>query len=150
MRAVLQRVSSARVTVDGNEVGAIGPGIVVLLGVERDDTAADVDRLADKVRDLRIFDDDQGRLNRSVVDIGGSVLVVSQFTLCADCSRGRRPSFVRAARPEDAVALYEAFVARLRASGVTVATGAFRAMMQVSLVNEGPVTLILDSKQQLD
>lgn len=146
MRAVLQRVSSARVTVDGTEVGAIGPGLLVLLGVERDDTAADVGRLADKVRDLRIFDDDQGRLNRSVVDVAGSVLVVSQFTLYADCSRGRRPSFVRAARPEDAVALYEAFVARLRASGVTVATGAFRAMMQVSLVNEGPVTLILDTK----
>ncbi len=146
MRAVLQRVNSARVTVDGTEVGAIGPGLLVLLGVERDDTAADVGRLADKVRDLRIFDDDQGRLNRSVVDVAGSVLVVSQFTLYADCSRGRRPSFVRAARPEDAVALYEAFVARLRASGVTVATGAFRAMMQVSLVNEGPVTLILDTK----
>jgi D-tyrosyl-tRNA(Tyr) deacylase len=147
MRAVLQRVTAARVTVEEREVGAIGRGILVLLGVEQDDTAADVERLADKVRDLRIFDDAQGRLNRSVVEVGGSVLVVSQFTLCADCSRGRRPSFVRAARPEEAVVLYEAFAARLRASGVAVATGAFRAMMQVSLVNDGPVTLILDSRQ---
>jgi D-tyrosyl-tRNA(Tyr) deacylase len=147
MRAVLQRVTSARVTVEEREVGTIGPGILVLLGVEQGDTAADAERLADKVRDLRIFDDDEGRLNRSVVDIGGSVLVVSQFTLCADCSRGRRPSFVRAARPEDAVGPYEAFVARLRTSGVPIATGAFRAMMQVSLVNDGPVTLILDSGQ---
>jgi D-tyrosyl-tRNA(Tyr) deacylase len=146
MRAVLQRVTSARVTVEEREVGAIGPGILVLLGVEQGDTPADVERLADKLRDLRIFDDEQGRLNRSVMDIGGSILVVSQFTLCADCSRGRRPSFVRAARPEDAVVLYEAFVARLRQSGVPVATGAFRAMMQISLVNDGPVTLILDSR----
>jgi D-tyrosyl-tRNA(Tyr) deacylase len=147
MRAVLQRVTTARVTVDEREVGAIGAGILVLLGVEQGDTASDAQRLADKVRDLRIFDDEHGRLNRSVTDIGGGVLVVSQFTLCADCSRGRRPSFVRAARPEDAVGLYEAFVAQLRASGVPVATGAFRATMQVSLVNDGPVTLILDSRQ---
>jgi len=146
MRAVLQRVSRARVLVEGEVVGAIGPGLLVLLGVAPDDTPADVTWLADKVVGLRIFADAEGKMNRSVAEIGGSVLIVSQFTLYGDCRKGRRPSFIGAAPPEIAVPLYEAFVEAVRALGVPTAIGRFGAMMEVELVNAGPVTLILDSK----
>ena len=151
MRAVVQRVSSASVVVGSRTVGQIGAGLMVLLGVERDDGPADVSYLAAKVRDLRIFEDpgDSTRhMNRSVRDCGGSVLVVSQFTLAGDCRKGRRPSFDEAAPPEVARALYEDVVRELRSSGLTVATGEFQAMMQVSLVNDGPVTLLLDSRKR--
>ena len=146
MRAVLQRVSRARVLVEGEVVGAIGPGLLVLLGVAPDDTPADVTWLADKVVGLRIFADAEGKMNRSVAEIGGSVLIVSQFTLYGDCRKGRRPSFIGAAPPEIAVPLYEAFVEAVRALGVPTAMGRFGAMMEVEVVNAGPVTLILDSK----
>jgi D-tyrosyl-tRNA(Tyr) deacylase len=146
MRAVLQRVSRARVLVEGQVVGAIGPGLLVLLGVAPDDTPADVVWLADKVVGLRIFADAEGKMNRGVAEVGGSVLIVSQFTLYGDCSKGRRPSFVKAAPPEIAIPLYEAFVEAVRACGVPTATGRFGAMMEVELVNVGPVTLIVDSK----
>ena len=145
MRAVLQRVSRARVVVGDEVVGEVGRGLLVLLGVAPGDTADDVRWLADKVVGLRVFADEQDKMNRSVVDVGGGVLVVSQFTLHGDCRKGRRPSFVGAAAPEVAVPLYEAFVDAVRALGVFVATGRFGAMMQVELVNDGPVTLILDS-----
>src|SRR5947209_8103348 len=145
MRAVLQRVSRARVVVGDEVVGEVGRGLLVLLGVAPGDTADDVRWLADKVVGLRVFADEQDKMNRSVVDVGGGVLVVSQFTLHGDCRKGRRPSFIGAAAPEVAVPLYEAFVDAVRALGVFVATGRFGAMMQVELVNDGPVTLILDS-----
>jgi len=145
MRAVLQRVSRARVVVADETVGAIDRGLLVLLGVAPADTPADAAWLADKTVGLRIFADDEGKMNRSVADVGGGVLVVSQFTLYGDASKGRRPSFVAAAPPEVAVPLYEAFVEAVRALGVPVATGRFGAMMDVELVNDGPVTLILDS-----
>jgi D-tyrosyl-tRNA(Tyr) deacylase len=146
MRAVLQRVSRARVVIGGEAVGAIDRGLLVLLGVAPDDTADDARRLADKVVGLRIFADDEGKMNRAVADVGGAVLVVSQFTLYGDCRKGRRPSFIGAAGPDIAVPLYEAFVEAVRAQGVPAATGRFGAMMQVELVNDGPVTLIVDSK----
>jgi D-tyrosyl-tRNA(Tyr) deacylase len=146
MRAVVQRATRARVVIDGDTVGEIGRGLVVLLGVTHTDTAEAAAWLADKVVGLRIFNDDDGKMNRSVADVGGGVLVVSQFTLYGDCQKGRRPSFIDAARPELAVPLYEAFVNAVKALGVPVATGRFGAMMQVELVNDGPVTLILDSK----
>ena len=146
MRAVLQRVRRARVLVADETVGAVGRGLLVLLGVAPADTAAEATWLADKTVGLRVFADDEGKMNRSVADVGGSVLVVSQFTLYGDCRKGRRPSFVEAAPPELAVPLYEAFVAAVRAHGVEVATGRFGADMQVELVNDGPVTLIVDSK----
>ncbi|HWG41928.1 MAG TPA: D-aminoacyl-tRNA deacylase [Gemmataceae bacterium] len=146
MRAVLQRVSRAAVVIDGETVGAIERGLLVLLGVAPTDTPAEVQWLAEKTAGLRIFSDEAGKMNRSVADIGGSVLVVSQFTLYGDCRKGRRPSFLDAAPPEIAVPLYEAFVNGLRALGLPVATGRFGAMMQVELMNEGPVTLILDTK----
>jgi D-tyrosyl-tRNA(Tyr) deacylase len=148
MRAVVQRVKEARVTVAGEAVGAIGPGLLVYLGVGDQDTDADLAYLADKVLALRIFEDDMGRMNRSVTDVGGAVLVVSQFTLYGDCRKGRRPSFVRAARPEVAEAVYERFAARLRESGVAVATGRFAAMMDVASVNDGPVTILVDSGKE--
>jgi D-aminoacyl-tRNA deacylase len=151
LRAVLQRVSSASVAVEGVRVGQIGPGLVVLVGIDRDDGPADVVYVANKVRDLRRFEDpgDSARhLNRSVQDTGGSVLVVSQFTLSGDCRKGRRPSFDGAAPPAVARPLYEEVVRLLRSAGLTVATGEFQAMMQVSLVNDGPVTLLLDSKKR--
>jgi D-tyrosyl-tRNA(Tyr) deacylase len=148
MRAVLQRVSRARVTVGGRQAGAIGPGLLVLLGVEAGDGDADVAYTAGKVREVRVFEDEQQKMNRSVVDAGGAVLVVSQFTLCADLRKGRRPSFDAAAPPDLANALYEAVVTDLRESGLTVETGEFRAMMQVELVNDGPVTLLLDSRRR--
>ncbi|MGE3277235.1 MAG: D-aminoacyl-tRNA deacylase [Vicinamibacterales bacterium] len=152
MRAVLQRVSSARVVVGEHVVGAIGPGLMVLLGVETGDGPDDVRFIAGKIRDLRIFDDDGGldgrpRMNRSVADVGGQVLVVSQFTLAADVKNGRRPSFVGAAAPDLARALYEDVVRELRDSGLPVETGQFQATMQVALVNEGPVTILLDSRR---
>jgi D-tyrosyl-tRNA(Tyr) deacylase len=147
MRAVLQRVARASVEVDGQVVGRIGPGWLVLLGVARGDGDDDADRLADKVAALRAFEDDQGKMNRSVAEAGGGVLVVSQFTLLADCRGGRRPSFTEAAEPADAERLYLRFADRVRAAGLEVATGVFRAMMKVELVNDGPVTFLLDSRK---
>ena len=147
MRAVVQRVTSARVTVGDRLTGEIGAGLLVLLGVEQGDGPADVQYLASKIRDLRIFADEGGKMNRSVLDIGGSVLVVSQFTLSGDARNGRRPSFASAAPPQIARALYEEVVRELIASGLNLATGEFQAMMQVSLVNDGPVTILLDSKK---
>jgi D-tyrosyl-tRNA(Tyr) deacylase len=145
MRAVLQRVSRARVTVDGNVTGEIDAGLMILLGVGREDNSAVAAALAEKCANLRIFEDDQGKMNRSLLDVKGSALVVSQFTLYGDARGQRRPSFIAAAPPELAKALYDEFCAALRALGVTVATGIFQAMMSVELVNEGPVTILLDS-----
>src|SRR5207302_5080185 len=146
MRAVVQRVRSARVVVGDEVVGAVGQGLLVLLGVAPADTVAQVRWLADKVVGLRIFADADGKMNRSAAEVGGGVLVVSQFTLYGDCRKGRRPSFIDAARPEVAVPLYEAFVNAVKALGVPAATGRFGAMMQVELVNDGPVTILIDSK----
>ena len=145
MRAVIQRVAESRVSVDGEVVGAIGRGLLVLLGVARGDTPADATLLAEKIVHLRIFEDAAGKMNRSLLETGGQMLVVSQFTLLGDCRKGRRPSFARAAAPDLAQNLYEDFVQKARAAGVTVATGRFRAMMAVSLTNDGPVTLIVES-----
>jgi D-tyrosyl-tRNA(Tyr) deacylase len=145
MRVVVQRVSRGRVIVVDEVVGAIERGLLVLLGIARQDTENDARWLADKVVNLRVFPDESDKMNLSVADVGGGVLVVSQFTLYGDCRKGRRPSFVGAAGPEIAVPLYEAFVNAVKALGVPVATGRFGAMMQVELVNDGPVTLILDS-----
>jgi len=147
MKAVLQRVSQASVTVDGAIVGQIGRGLLVLLGVQQGDSDADAHALADKTIALRIFDDADGKMNLSVQDVKGSVLIVSQFTLLGDCRKGRRPSFIEAAPPELAERLYETFVAAIGVKGIPVATGKFRAQMDVALVNDGPVTLILDSRQ---
>jgi D-aminoacyl-tRNA deacylase len=148
MRAVVQRVTTASVTVDGTQVARIGPGLLVLVGVEAGDGAADIEYVASKVRDLRIFDDDQHRMNRSVTDTGGAVLVVSQFTLLGDARKGRRAAFDAAAAPDTANAIYEDLVGRLRSSGLPVETGVFRARMRVALENDGPVTLLLDSRRQ--
>ena len=145
MRAVVQRVSRAKVTVDGELVGEIGNGLVVLLGVAREDSESDADYLADKIVALRIFDDDEGRMNRSVADVGGAVLIVSQFTLYGDVRRGLRPSWSDAAPPQVAEPLYDRFVKRTKEQVPDVATGSFRKMMQVELVNDGPVTILLDS-----
>ena len=147
MRAVVQRVSSAKVTVEDRVTGEIGRGLLVLLGVEQSDGPADVQYISTKIRDLRIFADDNGKMNRSVFDTQGSVHVVSQFTLSGDARNGRRPSFVSAAPPQIARALYEEVVRELTASGLRVATGEFQAMMQVALVNDGPVTILLDSRK---
>lgn len=147
MRAVVQRVSRAKVSVDGSTTGEIGLGVLVLVGVAHDDTEADVNYIADKLAGLRIFEDVDGKMNRGVVDVAGSVLVVSQFTLYGDARRGKRPSFDAAAPPEQARRLYELFVARIQAAGLRCETGRFQAMMQVELVNEGPVTILLDSKK---
>jgi D-aminoacyl-tRNA deacylase len=144
---VVQRVSRAAVSVEGRSVGEIGRGVLVLLGVARGDAEADAAYLAEKVLNLRVFPDPAGQMNRSVTDLGGGVLAVSQFTLLGDCRRGRRPGYSEAAPPAEAEALYRHFVARLRESGLPVAEGVFRAMMDVSLVNEGPVTLLLDSRK---
>ncbi|PYQ52575.1 MAG: D-tyrosyl-tRNA(Tyr) deacylase [Acidobacteria bacterium] len=145
MRAVVQRVAEAAVSVGGERVAAIGLGLLVLLGVGREDREADADYLADKVVNLRIFEDEAGHMNRSVLETHGAVLVVSQFTLYGDTRRGRRPGFSAAAPPEDANRLYRHFVGRVAAAGLEVREGVFRAMMDVSLVNRGPVTLLLDS-----
>jgi len=145
MRAVVQRVSRARVTVESNVTGEIAAGLMILLGIGRDDTPAVAVSLAEKVANLRIFEDDQGKMNRSLLDVGGSALVVSQFTLYGDARGQRRPSFIAAAPPEQAKKLYEEFNEALRRLGITVATGVFHAMMSVELVNEGPVTILLDS-----
>ena len=147
MRAVLQRVASASVQVDDQLIGQIGPGWLVLLGVARGDTDLDADRLADKVVGLRAFNDAEGKMNLAVLDVGGSVLVVSQFTLLGDCRAGRRPSFIDAADPVEAERLYLRCAEEIRVRGVTVATGRFRAAMRVELVNDGPVTLLLDSRK---
>ncbi len=145
MRAVVQRVSRAKVTVEGRITGEIGPGLMVLLGVGREDSAAVAASLAEKAANLRIFEDEQGKMNRSLLDVKGAALVVSQFTLYGNARGQRRPSFLSAAPPEQAAALYEEFNKALRGLGVTVATGIFQAMMSVELVNEGPVTILLDS-----
>lgn len=147
MRAVITRVASASVSVGGKDVARIGHGLLVLLGVAGEDTTADVRYVAQKTAGLRIFGDEHGRMNLSIGDTGGEVLVVSQFTLLADVRRGRRPSFVGAARPEQAQRQYEEVVALLRESGLTVSTGVFQADMLVSSVNDGPVTIILDSHE---
>jgi D-aminoacyl-tRNA deacylase len=146
MRAVVQRVARARVVVGNEVVGEVGRGLLVLLGVARGDGREQAEWLADKVVGLRVFEDADGKMNRDVTEVGGGVLVVSQFTLYGDCRKGRRPSFVEAAGPDVAVPLYEAFVNAVKALGVPTATGRFGAMMQVELVNDGPVTLIVDGK----
>jgi D-tyrosyl-tRNA(Tyr) deacylase len=146
MRAVVQRVTDAHVSVDSRRVGAIGQGLLVLLGVGREDEPEDADFLCEKILNLRIFEDEAGKMNRSLLDTGGQLLVVSQFTLLGDCRRGRRPSFIQAAAPEKARRLYEYFVDRARLKALRVETGEFGAMMAVSLVNDGPVTLIVESK----
>ncbi len=145
MRAVVQRVSRARVTVEGRVTGEIGAGLMVLLAVGREDSPVVAASLAEKVANLRIFEDEQGKMNRSLLDVRGAALVVSQFTLYGDARGQRRPSFISAAPPEQAAALYEEFNKALRGIGVTVATGIFQAIMSVELVNEGPVTILLDS-----
>ena len=144
VRALVQRVTEASVAVDGELVGSIGRGLCVLVGVTHDDGPVEATKLADKVWNLRVFPDEDGAMNRSVADVGGAVLVVSQFTLYGNTARGRRPSWIEAARPEHAEPLIEAVVARLRALGAEVATGRFRTDMQVALVNDGPVTLLLE------
>lgn len=145
MRAVVQRVSAASVTVEGRKVGSIGPGLLVLLGVARGDTEKDGEYLAEKLAGLRIFEDEEEKMNRSVAQMGGSILLVSQFTLYGDVRHGRRPSFTQAAPPEEANRLYEDLAQKLRDKGLTVETGQFQAHMEVSLVNDGPVTILLDS-----
>jgi D-tyrosyl-tRNA(Tyr) deacylase len=149
MRAVVQRVSRAKVTVNEWIAGEIGLGLLVLLGVGHDDSEGDVEYLADKIAGLRVFEDADAKMNRSVLDVGGSVLAVSQFTLYGDVRRGKRPSFDAAAPPDVARRLYELFVERIRAAGLRCETGRFQEMMQVELVNEGPVTILLDSKKQI-
>ncbi|SCI03934.1 MULTISPECIES: D-aminoacyl-tRNA deacylase [unclassified Romboutsia] len=145
MRAVVQKVTSSKVTVDGEITGEIGQGLLVLLGVTHEDTSKDVDYMIDKTLNLRIFEDEEGKMNLSLKDIGGELLVVSQFTLYGDCRKGRRPSFSTAAKPEAANELYEEYVAKARAEGIKVGTGKFRSHMMVDLTNDGPVTMLLDS-----
>ncbi len=149
MRAVVQRVDRASVTVDGMVTGSVQRGLMVLLGVAEGDTAKDLAYIVDKVCGLRIFEDEAGKMNLSVKDVGGAILAVSQFTLCGDCRHGKRPSFSSAAKPEVANAFYEQFVAACRAAGLPVETGVFRAHMLVELVNNGPVTILLDSSRIL-
>jgi D-tyrosyl-tRNA(Tyr) deacylase len=146
MLAVIQRVTAAEVRIDDKIVGQIGPGLLVLLGVSRSDDEKDADYLSDKIVHLRILEDEEGKMNRSLIETGGEIMVVSQFTLLGDCRKGRRPSFVEAAPAKTAEGLYEYFVGQLRSKGTPVATGRFQAKMAVSLVNNGPVTLILESK----
>lgn len=147
MRAVVQRVSRSSVTVDENTVGEIGKGLMVLLGVEHEDNNEDVNWIVDKIINLRIFEDEEGKMNKSLLDVGGDLLAVSQFTLMGDCRKGRRPSFSNAARPERANGLYEDFVSLARDKGVKVETGQFQAHMMVDIMNDGPVTLLVDSKR---
>jgi D-tyrosyl-tRNA(Tyr) deacylase len=146
MKAVIQRVTSSSVTVDNKQISNIGPGILVLLGVTHADQPSDAEYLADKVANLRIFEDPDGKMNCSLLDIGGEILVVSQFTLYGDCKKGRRPSFIEAAAPDKAENLYEYFTKQIRTKGINAQSGQFRAMMKVELVNDGPVTLILESR----
>ena len=148
MRAVIQRVEKASVSVEGEIKGQIGAGFLVLIGVEEGDGDADFKYIADKVPNLRVFEDEQGKMNRSLLDVGGEVLAVSQFTLLGDARGGRRPSFITAARPETADPMYERLVADWRARGIRVETGVFGAHMKVSLVNDGPVTILLDSRRR--
>ena len=148
MRCVVQRVTSASVTAENEITGAIGPGMMVLIGVSTEDGPADLKYIAEKVLHLRIFDDDNGVMNRSVLDAGGAILAVSQFTLYGDARGGRRPSYIRAAKPEKANEMYEQLIDFWRKAGVQVETGRFRTEMQVSLVNDGPVTILLDSEKQ--
>src|SRR5215831_3395781 len=145
MKLVIQRVSQASVVIDGGTVGTIRTGLVVFIGISRSDTLADADYLSDKVLGLRVFPDESGKMNRNIAEAGGSLLVVSQFTLYGDCRKGRRPSFDQAAPPDEALALYNYFVETLRAGPVPVETGIFQAMMEVHLVNQGPVTILIDS-----
>lgn len=146
MRAVIQRVTSSSVTVDNNQISSIGPGLMVLFGVTHADGPTDAEYLADKVVNLRIFEDQDGKMNQSLLDIGGEILVVSQFTLYGDCKKGRRPSFIEAAPPDKAESLYEYFIEQIKEKGISAQSGKFRAMMKVELVNDGPVTLIIESK----
>jgi D-tyrosyl-tRNA(Tyr) deacylase len=146
MRAVIQRIKESSVRTDNQIIGQTGPGLLVLLGVSQGDSASDADYLVNKIAHLRIFEDKKGKMNRSLVEIGGDMMVVSQFTLLADCRKGRRPSFSEAAAPEEAAELYEYFVKQIRSLGTTVATGRFGAMMEVALINHGPVTIILESR----
>jgi D-tyrosyl-tRNA(Tyr) deacylase len=148
MKAVVQRVSQASVTVEGEIVGQIGPGLVILLGVAEGDAEREARWMADKLVGLRIFEDDDGKMNRSLLDTGGAMLVVSQFTLLGDCRKGKRPSFIGAAAPEIANELYERFVALVGEAGVATATGRFRTEMKVALVNEGPVTILVETPPQ--
>ena len=148
MRAVVQRVKSASVTVDGKPVSEIGAGVLVFLGVAHDDTATELEYIANKIANLRIFEDEAGKMNLSLLDTGGAALVVSQFTLYGDCRKGRRPSFINAARPELANALYEQFIAILKQQHIPTQGGTFQAMMDVELINDGPVTILLDSEKQ--
>lgn len=147
MRAVLQRVNSAQVMTNGRVVGKIGAGLLVFLGINREDSFGDADYLVEKTIHLRIFEDEEGKMNLSLLDTGGAMLVVSQFTLLADCRKGRRPSFVAAAEPGKAFDLYRYFVEHVEARGISVATGEFQAFMEVSLINNGPVTVLLDSRK---
>jgi D-tyrosyl-tRNA(Tyr) deacylase len=146
MRLLVQRVKEAKVAVDGTEIGKIAAGLCLFLGVAKDDAEQNADYLARKVSEMRIFEDESGKLNRSLAEVGGEVLVVSEFTLYGECSKGRRPSFSRAAAPAEAQRLYEHFVRKLKDLRLSVATGKFQAKMEVTLVNDGPVTLILDSE----
>lgn len=148
MRAVIQRVSQAKVVVDDNTVGQIGKGFMILLGVHEEDTQADVDYLVGKISKLRVFEDDQQKMNRSIIDVDGKILSISQFTLFADTKKGNRPSFVQAAKPDTAILLYEAFNEGLRQAGIPVETGIFGADMKCHLVNDGPVTIIIDSQNK--
>jgi D-tyrosyl-tRNA(Tyr) deacylase len=148
MIAVIQRVAEAGVSVDGDKQSGVGCGLLVLLGVEKGDTEGDSDYLVDKIANLRIFEDDDGKMNLSLVDVGGELLVVSQFTLLADVRKGRRPSFVNAEEPDIANRLYEYFIEEAKKRGVSVSGGVFQAMMDVSLINRGPVTIIVDSKKR--
>lgn len=148
MRAVIQRVSQAKVVVDENTVGQINRGFMILLGVHEEDTQADVDYLVGKISKLRVFEDDQQKMNRSIMDVGGEILSISQFTLFADTKKGNRPSFVQAAKPDTAIPLYEAFNEGLRQVGIPVETGIFGADMKCHLVNDGPVTIIIDSQNK--
>jgi D-tyrosyl-tRNA(Tyr) deacylase len=146
MRAVIQRIKESSVRTENQVIGQTGSGLLVLLGVAQGDSPSDADYLVNKIANLRIFEDQKGKMNRSLLETGGDMMVVSQFTLLADCRKGRRPSFVEAAEPEVAAGLYEYFVKQVRSLGITVATGRFRAMMEVALINEGPVTIILESR----
>lgn len=148
MRAVVQRVKSASVRVEGKLVSEIGAGTLIFLGVAHEDTATEIEYIANKVANLRIFEDEEGKMNRSLLEMGGAALVVSQFTLYGDCRKGRRPSFIKAARPELANALYEQFITALEQQNIPTQGGTFQAMMDVELVNDGPVTILLDSDKQ--